>query len=240
MTFEGKGKPTEQPAHKIKQSKNIQRIKYLAIGGIISPILLVIVTMVPTLLDPSYSPISMTISESQAIGAPHKPLVDAIMVVYDVSFIPVAIALHKGIRATGKLWEKIAPAALILVGVISVPLTLLFPLDIEALSGNISTPGSILHFNLAAVVASLMMLTPIAFWFRMRKDKRWYNYRTYSLASFAAVLILGILTFALAGHEGSASDGDYRGLLQRLTIGSVLQWQLVMAIGLIRLQKCTA
>ena len=73
-------------------------MKYLALGGIIGPILFSIVATIGVFLYPNYSLISTSISEMETKGAAHKALVDSIVVPWVSAAIPLVIAVHKGIK----------------------------------------------------------------------------------------------------------------------------------------------
>lgn len=212
-----------------KQSKKKGRrlLKYLALGGIIGPILFSIVATIGVFLYPNYSLISTSISEMETRGAAHKTLVDSIVVPWEIAAIPFAIALHKGIKNRGKLIDKVGPISIILAAIVNLILTLFFPLDPEIATGNTSTPGTTMHITLVSITVPLTLLGPLAFWRRLKHDKEWRGYDKYSLVTFAAMLAMGIGNAFVIG-------GSYAGIVERLTLAIAMQWNLVMAVKLIR------
>lgn len=212
-----------------KQSKKKGRrlLKYLALGGIIGPILFSIVATIGVFLYPNYSLISTSISEMETRGAAHKTLVDSIVVPWEIAAIPFAIALHKGIKNRGKLIDKVGPISIILAAIVNLILTLFFPLDPEIATGNTSTPGTTMHITLVSITVPLTLLGPLAFWRRLKYDKEWRGYDKYSLVTFAAMLAMGIGNAFVIG-------GSYAGIVERLTLAIAMQWNLVMAVKLIR------
>lgn len=213
----------------IKQSKKRRRrlLKYLALGGIIGPILFSIVATIGVFLYPDYSLISTSISEMETRGAAHKALVDSIVVPWEIAAIPFAIALHKGIKNRGKLIDKVGPVSIILAAIVNLTLTLFFPLDPEIAAGNTNTPGTTMHITLVSISVPLTLLGPLAFWRRLKHDKQWAGYDRYSLVTFAAMLAMGIGNAFVIG-------GPYAGIVERITLAIAMQWNLVMAVKLIR------
>ena len=214
----------------IKQSKKRRRrrlLKYLALGGIIGPILFSIVATIGVFLYPDYSLISTSISEMETKGAAHKALVDSIVIPWVSAAIPFAIALHKGIKNRGKLIEKVGPISIILAAIVNLTLALFFPLDPEIVTGNTSTPGTTMHITLVTISVPLTLLGPLALWRRLKHDKEWRGYDKYSLITFAAMLVMGIGNAFVIG-------GPYAGIVERLTLAIAMQWNLVMAVKLIR------
>ena len=202
-------------------------MKYLALGGIIGPILFLIVATIGVFLYPNYSLISTSISEMETKGAAHKVLVDSIVVLWVSAAIPFAIALHRGIRDRGKLIDKVGPISIILAAIVNLTLALFFPLDPEIVTGNTSTPGTTMHITLVTISVPLTLLGPLALWRRLKHDKEWRGYDKYSLVTFAAMLAFGIGNAFVLG-------GPYAGIVERLTLAIAMQWNLVMAVKLIR------
>lgn len=100
-------------------------------------------------------------------------------------------------------------------------------MDPEIVSGNTSTPGTTMHITLVTIIVPLTLLGPLAFWRRLKQDKQWAGYDKYSLVTFAAMLAIGIANAFVIG-------GPYAGIIERLTVGITMQWNLVMALKLIR------
>jgi hypothetical protein len=160
-------------------------------------------------------------------GAAHKALVDSIVILWEIAAIPFAIALHKSIKNRGKLIDKLGPISIILAAIFNLILTLFFPLDPEIVTGSTSTPGTTMHITLVTIIVPLTLLGPLALWRRLKHDNRWRRYDKYSLVTFAAMLAFGIGNAFVIG-------GPYAGIVERLTLAIAMQWNLVMAVKLIR------
>jgi hypothetical protein len=70
----------------------------------------------------------------------------------------------------------------------------------------------------------------LGFWNSARKDQSWGKLALFSIAVFVVTLMSGIATAAFV-------NSDYRGLLERITIGSTLVWIEVVAIKLYLIAK---
>lgn len=106
-------------------------------------------------------------------GAARKALVDSIVVPWEIAAIPLAIALHKGIKkGKCKLSDITGPISIILTSMFNLILTLFFPLDPGIVSGNICTPGATLHITLVTIFVPLTLLRPLAYCRRLKQDKQ--------------------------------------------------------------------
>jgi hypothetical protein len=196
------------------------RLKILALCGILAPIVYVIALIVGNILDPSYSQVGKTVSEFIAQGAPNRDLLNGIFIVYNILLIPFAVGMYYGLS---KGWARnIIFAALVINGVFGVAWTLFFPLDVGGKS--VSLAGQ-LHLAVGALVVPLIFALELSFWRGARKDSRWQGYNKFSLAIFAVTLVFGFATIAFV-------NSDFRGLLERITMGSFLLWVEVLAIKL--------
>lgn len=212
----------------IRNEKGRLSLQLAAISGIAGPLFFLIAVTIGGLLDPTYSHISKTVSELMARGAPNKTIVDSIMILSSVAVFPLAVGLHKAIKTDGRRVDKIGPVSMTIGAALSLALVLFFPLDPEASQGNLATSGTMMHIALVAAISPLTMLAPLSFWRRLKRDSQWSGYDRYSFATFAAILVTGLLTAVFVGSS-------YGGLLERLTIGASLQWQFVMGIKILRL-----
>ena len=70
----------------------------------------------------------------------------------------------------------------------------------------------------------------LGFWNCARKDPCWGKFGVFSIAVFVVTLVSGIVTAMFV-------NSDFRGLLERITIGSTLLWIEVLAIKLYFISK---
>ena len=87
--------------------------KAFAICGIIAPILYLSLAIIGGLLRPGYSHTTHSVSELLVVGAPNKPLMDTILIIYGVLMTLYPIGIHRGINE-GK-GSKVGSALLVSV-----------------------------------------------------------------------------------------------------------------------------
>jgi hypothetical protein len=94
-------------------------------------------------------------------------------------------------------------------------------------TGNTSTTGATMHIALVTISVPLTLLGPLALWRRLKHDKEWRGHDKYSLVTFVAMLVMGI-------GDAFVIGGPNVGIVERLTLAIAMQWNLVMAVKLIR------
>ena len=197
-------------------------LKIYGICGIISAILLTVAYVVGAILRPGYSSISQAISELVEAGAPNKMLLDLILFGFHGLVIPFAYGMHIGIKE-GK-GSKVGPLLLACAGIIGIILTAFFPCDPGC---EFITFRGIMHIFLAIPMGFMILFSILAFSFRFKNTESWSIYVRYSIITFSAGVLLGILSVVFA----TSAVG---GLLERLISASYRQWYVVMGIKLIR------
>jgi hypothetical protein len=94
-------------------------------------------------------------------------------------------------------------------------------------TGNTSTTGTTMHITLVTISVPLTLLGPLALWRTLKHDKEWRGHDKYSLVTFAAMLVMG-------SGDAFVIGGPNAGIVERLTLAIAMQWNLVMAVKLIR------
>jgi hypothetical protein len=196
------------------------KVQALALCGILSPIIYVITVAVGGFLDPSYSQIGKTVSELVQAGAPNRDLLNIMLVSYNLLIIPSAVGLYFGL--TRGRTRTLVLTALVLTGILGTAVTIFFPLDA---GGQSVTFTGMMHLVVVGLVVPCTFAFELGFWNSTRKDKHWGKLGLFSLIVFAVTLSSGIATAAFV-------NSDYRGLLERITIGSTLLWVEVVAAKL--------
>jgi hypothetical membrane protein len=197
------------------ESQPNRMVRYLAAAGIVGPVLYTVTWLVLGFLDPAYSHTRDPISNLSAIGAPYVLVMTSIIFVFALLIVVFAYGLHRGLPSG--FWA--GPAALAFAGVGYAGIALA-PL-------NLADPGApnVPHAISASVTVFALMLAPILLFPRLRRDPGWRNLSGYSIATTLVALAFAVLASlpAFAGREG---------LMQRLVLGVVLVWMIVIAIRL--------
>jgi len=182
------------------------------------------------MLWPAYNCASQTVSELSAIGAPTRPIWLWLCILYTLLMTIFAWSVWKSAGQNHAL--RIAGALLIAYAVLGVfwPFAPMHLREVLAEGGG--TISDTMHIALGAVTEILYLFalgfTAAAF------GKR---FRLYSIATFVALLVFGVLTFLDAPGIGTNQPTPLIGVWERINIGAFLLWIVVLAIVLLRAEK---
>ncbi len=194
----------------------------LFISGVLSSLLYVAIDQVAAIRHADYHDFaSQTISELFARGAPTKPLVDPLLILYDL--LTIAFGVGVWLSARGNRPLRVAAASLIAVGAIGLPGPWLFPMNLRGVGGDashIAVTGVIVLFILGAMASGAFALGR--------------RFRVYSIASLVATLGFGVLTSVQARGLATGDPTPWIGITERLCVGAFLVWVGVLAIALLR------
>ena len=190
-----------------------------------SPIIFTIMWILGGFLHPGYSHIAYDISELLAIGAPNKPLLDLLNILTSILNIIFFLFLHKSINnGEGSFF---GPIFLLFSAIIGLSTAMYFPLD---QGGEILTYSGEMHVLTVALMAIFSILGMIALWFRFRKIQGWERYATYTLLTLIVTTILSLLSTVFI-------ESEFMGLLERLSVYAILQYNFVLALTVYRNTK---
>ena len=208
---------------------------FLLFCGLAAPLLYTATVIFGAAIRPGYSHIQYAISELAAAGAPNKSLIDTLFSIYNLLVMAFAVGMfslaahHRDYSVKGSgLWG----AALVgLVGLSGFAM-FFFPQDP---TGTALTFGSTLHMVFAGVASlgSIAAVLVTGFWFKSNPGMR--PYWIYSLVSSLVILVSGGLTAA-----GISNGVAYFGLLERVTIGTLELWFVIVSNKLLRQEQSAA
>lgn len=190
--------------------------------GILSAVFFVTADVAGSLLSPDYSIVAQAISELIERGAPHKALLDSLLLGFHALVIPFAWGLHKGTVVTQR--GALGPILLAGAGTLGVILTVFFPCD-SGCEPFRSLRGT-LHIVIAIPMGFSVLFGILAMSFRFRSDRGWMRYSRYSAVTFIVGVVLAVFTVLLA-------ESSLVGLLERALTASYLQWYVVIGAALI-------
>jgi hypothetical protein len=165
--------------------------------------------------------VSQTISELGARGAPTKPLVDPLFIVYDL--LTIAFGVGVWMSAGSKRALRVAAAALIVLGAGGLPGPWLFPMNLRGVGGD-----------LPHIVATAAMVLCIVVAVAFAAFALGQRFRNYSFATLGAALAFGAVTSVQARGLITGAPTPWIGLTERICIGVFLAWAVVLAIALLR------
>lgn len=203
----------------------------LLICGILASLLYIGTDILAGMLWEGYNFIDQAVSELSAIGAPTRPFVVMLLLVYDVLMIAFGIGVwtysrRRALRITGGLLLGIG-----VVGFLGIP----FPLQLGAPE---ATFINTIHSLLAGVVV-LFFLLAIGFG-AFACGKR---FRIYSTITILILLVVGTVSAVMSAsrilREGFITPPQWFGLIERIDIYCSMLWVAVLAIVLLWSEKNT-
>jgi hypothetical membrane protein len=206
-------------------------LKVLLICGILASLLYVSTDILAGMLWEGYSFNSQAISELSAIGAPTRPLVVTLGVIYDVLLIAFGLCVWV-IAGGGQRRHalRLVGGVLVAIGVIGFVWAPLFPMHLR---GAEMTFTDTMHWAIAGVVVLLIlvMITIGAIAYR-----RWF--RLYSIGTLVTLLVVGMWSIFVGGAQIAAEQPTpFFGLMERITVYGYLTWVAVLAIVLLRWER---
>lgn len=196
-----------------------QRAALLALLTIVGIVLYVVLDVIAQLLPPHYSPIGQ--AESDLAVGPYGFLMTINFVLRGLLSLALVWALTRSVAKEG-----LSRVGLVLVAVwgVGALLLALFPTDIKDFPGHITptTLHGIVHLLVAGLAFICAAVGELLLSLRFANDARWRSLR-YPAAGIA---ILAIITLFIVPLHLSASAF---GLYERIFIGLVLFWMLVVA-----------
>ena len=213
--------PTRFPTDALSFKTN-RLLAALGVCGILSAMSLVLATALGGMLRVDYDPIRDTISELYETGAPNAPWLMVPISVYHALVLPFAFGLHRGLPPSVRGW--IGPLLLGLAGLLGVPLGAYARCD-PGCFGATTFRGQ-LHGILVVVTVFLIFAALLGVWYRLRLHSGWRRYRRYTFVTLVAGVVFGIAMLPFV-------QGPYAGLLERISVGLILQWYAVSGAILI-------
>lgn len=197
--------------------------KSLLVCGILSSLLYVAADVLGGMRYQGYSFTSQAISELAAIGAPSKPLVVPLLIIYDV----LLIAFGLGVWASAGRERALRFTGALLVGIgINGFVWYYFPMHMR---GTEITHTDTMHVIIAGV-ASLLVLLTIGFGAAVFGKR----FHLYSIGTILALLVFGALAALDAPRVEANLPTPWLGVTERINVYSYLLWVAVLAIALLR------
>jgi hypothetical protein len=196
---------------------NIQQ--FIALGGMIGPILYTLIWILGGILQPDYSHIRDDVSSLMAVGAPNKRLFDIMQLTNIILVIIFFTSLHWVID--GGQGSIIGPACFVLTSLINIPVVLFYPLDE---GGGVESPTAQMHVKLVMIMALFGAVGMLALWHRLSNTEGWVWFGTYSLITFVFTAVTGVIASKTVGTK-------IMGLTERLVVTANVQYVFVLALN---------
>ena len=207
----------------IKMIKNIQ--KYLAICGIIAPILFAFKVLIIGFYHPNYNHITQYMSELGAINAPYAIINNTGLAIGGILITLFSYSLLQELNEKKTIFT-ILGFSLVFISGLSFFLIGFFPCDPDCI--NFSTIG-IIHSYLSNTAQLPLIIAPLFLIYNFKENKKWSSVFVFSILTF----LLGIVFFLI--YKSYLLEG-YTGLLQRISFGIPLLWVEIMGIKTYKLK----
>ncbi len=191
--------------------------------GVLAVIVYFIHVVIGGILWQGYSHLHQPISDLTATGSPNKDLMLIFTTSYGILALLFAVSFtfiesknhHKVV-----FWGGVSFIALHFISIAYG----LFPQD---LPGAPATFSGIMHMVITALIVPFTILTPFLIGLGLIKESKWKNFGVYSI-------ITGIMIVIFGGAAGVffAEKLPYFGLVERLNIGTLQLWTLLLSIKL--------
>ena len=203
--------------------------KFLLVCGILASLLYIGTDILAAMRWEGYSYIDQSVSELRAIGAPTRPFLVPVLLIYAL----LEIAFGWGVReaAGRKRALRIAGVLLIGLGV----LDLVAPFFPMHLRGTESTLTDTMHVTLTVVTVLLILL--IIGCGAVADGNR---FRLYSIATILLLFVCGAWAFLDAPRIAANLPTPWVGVRERINIYGYMLWMLVLAIVLLRVRDTGA
>jgi Protein of unknown function (DUF998) len=208
-----------EPTTRRVVARSVQPV--LLVCGILSSLVYVSANVFSAMRWQGYSFASQAISELSAIGAPSRSVWVAHGIAYTVLLTAFGVGVWRCAARQRSL--QVAAGLLIAIGVFG---AFWPPMHLR---GTAPTLTDTLHVVWASVV-SLLILLAIGF----GAGASGTRFRVYSIATLAAMLLFGTLSFLYAPRVAANLPTPWLGLVERMNLGAYLLWVAVLAIVLLR------
>lgn len=197
--------------------------KILLLCGILASLLYVGSDILAAMRWEGYSYTAQSVSELRALGAPTRPFLVPVLLVYSL----LEIAFGWGVRGVAgpKRALRIAGTLLIGLGIVD----LVAPFSPMHLRGADFTLTDTMHIILTVVTVLLILLIT---GFGAAADGR--RFRLYSIATILVIALCGAWAFSDGPRIAANLPTPWIGVRERINIYGYMLWMLILAATLLR------
>jgi hypothetical protein len=192
--------------------------KYLAIPGMLSPIIYTIAWIIGGIIVSGYNHIRDDVSSLYAVGAPSRPLFVALFISAAALLFISSLLIHWGINKGDGL--IVGPILYVLGTLIGLVVSIFFPLDE---GGEMTTIFGKLHLILIVISGILVLASMVFFWLRTKKLEDWKFFSWFSIIIVPITIITLVLSIVFAG-------GPYMGLVERFMVTAYEIYYFVISL----------
>jgi hypothetical protein len=208
--------------------------KRLLVCGIVSSLLYIGADIFAAATYPGYSYTAQQVSELSAIGAPTKPLWEAMTSVWT----PLVIAFGIGVwlSAGQKRSLRVTGVLLIVFAIVGGLWVLFAPMNQR---GTIESSGGSTTDDLHIVFAGLQILVMVLF-IAFGSVALGRAFRLYSIGTIVAMVVCGAVVSTQVTAIAAGQPTPWIGLVERVSVYAPFLWILVLATALLRAKTTVA
>jgi hypothetical membrane protein len=212
--------------HRPPASRPASFDRWLALGGLVGPVLFVLTFTVAGLVRPGYTPVDQAVSD---LGVGDNGwIVNGSLVILGLSLVGFAIAFFRTIRPPASTVLRFVTAALVA------------SVGIGFAAAGIFDETNPLHWQLGAPLAyGGAILGILSAGLLLRREPVWRGWGTASvLASLVTLVLVGLTFYTFSSYTFSAGDpspdGRLGGLMERVVFIEILAWYAALGWRLFR------
>lgn len=198
---------------------------FLFICGMLIPIIYISMYLLGGALRPGYNHISDSVSELLTTGAPNKPLLVVIQVIYALLYVLLGLGVFLFIQSTpdNALIGLIGTWMIIALGFVTIG-TAIFPQD--ATGAPATVQGQVHKILVFGGLIPLSILSTLLIGLWSRRTAMFPLFDIYSFITVGAIVIMG-------GVGGATAETQFAGLVERIAAVVTQQWLFVLALMLL-------
>lgn len=202
--------------------------RILLLSGVLSSLLYAATDVLGGLSYEGYDFTARAVSELGAIGAPSKPLVDPLFIVYDLLVLAFGVGVvreglgrNRALRIVGIMLTAYGAVGFVTTGLAGATFAM------HPRGGPVS--NDLPHIALTGALVLLLLVAIGAGTFALGR-----RFRAYSLATLATMIIFGALTTRYPPLMEAGLPTPGFGTIERIDIYAPMLWIALLAIALLR------
>ena len=192
---------------------------FLAICGMLSPIIYTITWIIGGFIVPGYSHIRDDVSTLFAVEAHKRWLFSSLFITCSALMFIFSFGLLWGLEGDG---SNVGPILFLISTFIGLLVVIFFPLD---KGGELETLRGKMHLILIVISGIFVLVSMIFLWLRTKTVVGWIGFAWFSLISVPVLIILMILAGIFGG-------GQYMGLVERIMVSYYQIYYFVISLML--------
>lgn len=197
----------------------------LFMSGMAIPVIYIFMYLLGGALRPGYSHIKNSVSELLSPGAPNRPLLLSIQIVYALLHILFGIGVLSFVKGSTNdlIIGRIGAWLIIALGVVTIG-TVIFPQDAE--ESQATKAGQVHKVLVFGGLIPLSILSTLLMGLWARQTGVFPGFDIYSFLTVGAIVVMGVV-------GGATVETQYSGLIERIAAIITQQWLFMLGLVLV-------